>query len=83
MPEIMLKEHEKTSFLAVVAVSTVGYVQEQGVSIAGLPLSTQSADNTLQNAYNNRQSDLQVQGEGFVTKLLPEISKAQDSEDSF
>jgi hypothetical protein len=61
---------KKLLFLAVVAVLIVGYVQEQGVSIPGLSLSTQSADRTLQNAINNRQSDLQVQGEGVVTKIL-------------
>jgi len=61
---------KKLVFLAVVAVLIVGYIQEQGISIPGLPVSTQSADRTLQNAYNNRQSDLQVQGEGVVTKVL-------------
>jgi len=61
---------KKLFFIAVVAVLIVGYIQEQGISISGLPVSTQSADRTLQNAYNNRQSDLQVQGEGVVTKVL-------------
>ena len=55
---------------AVVAAVAVGYVKEQGVSIPGIALWTQSADSALQNAYNNRQSDLQVQGEGVVTKIL-------------
>ena len=61
---------KKLLFLAVIAALIVGYIQEQGVSLPGLPVSTQSADRTLQNAYNNRQSDLQVQGEGVVMKLL-------------
>lgn len=61
---------KKLLFIAVVAVLIVGYIQEQGISIPGLPVSTQSADRTLQNAYNNRQSDLQVQGEGVVMKVL-------------
>jgi len=60
----------KPLFLAVVAILIVGYVQQQGVSIPELPGSTESADRTLQNAYTNRQSDLQVQGEGVVTKVL-------------
>ena len=63
---------KKLLFLAVVAVLIVEYAQQQGVSIPGLPASTQSADRTLQNAFNNRQSDLQVQGEGIVAKLLPD-----------
>ena len=63
---------KKLLFLAVVAVLMVEYAQQQGVSIPGLPASTQSADRTLQNAFNNRQSDLQVQGEGIVAKLLPD-----------
>ncbi|MGI9320007.1 MAG: DUF3465 domain-containing protein [Thiogranum sp.] len=61
---------KKLLFLAVIAALIVGYIQEQGVSLPGLPVSTQSADRTLQNAYNNRQSDLRVQGEGVVTKIL-------------
>ncbi len=31
-----------------------------------------SADSALQTAFNNRQSDLQVQGEGVVIKILPD-----------
>jgi len=57
-------------FLVVAAVLIVAYVQEQGVSIPGLPVATENTDRTLQNAYDNRQSDLQVQGEGVVTKIL-------------
>ena len=30
------------------------------------------ADSTLENAYKNRQSNLQVRGEGVVTKILPD-----------
>lgn len=61
---------KKLFFLAVVAILTYGFVQEQGISIPGFSSSTQSAASALQNAYNNRQSDLQVQGEGVVTKML-------------
>jgi len=63
---------KKLIFLAVVAVLIYGYVQEKGVSIPGFSLWTQSADSTLQNAYKNRQSNLQIQGEGVVTKILPD-----------
>jgi hypothetical protein len=56
--------------LVVVAVLTYAYIQEQGISIPGFSLWTQSTDNTLQDAYNNRQNGLQVYGEGIVTEIL-------------
>jgi len=64
---------KKLLFLAVILVLTGNFlVQEKGVSIPGLSLGPSGADSTLENAYNNRQSDLQVQGEGVVTKMLPD-----------
>ena len=63
---------KKLLFLAVVAVLAYGFFQEQGISVPGFSSWTQSTDSTLQNAYNNRQSDLQVQGEGVVMKILPD-----------
>jgi hypothetical protein len=58
--------------LLAVAVSLIyGFVYEKSISIPlNISLSSQSSDSTLQNAYKNRQSDLQVQGEGVVIKLL-------------
>ena len=55
-----------------VAVSLIyGFVYEKGISIPlNISLSSQSSDTTLQNAYKNRQSHLQVQGKGVVIKLL-------------
>jgi len=61
---------KKLLLLAVGAVLLYGYIQEQGISIPGLPVTSQSANRTLQNAYNDRKSDIQVQGEGVVTKIL-------------
>jgi hypothetical protein len=61
---------KKLLLLAVVVVSAYVLVLELGISIPGFLLWNQSADTTLQNAYNNRQSDLQVRGEGIVTKIL-------------
>jgi hypothetical protein len=51
--------------LLVVAVSLIyGFVYEKSISIPlNISLSSQSSDSSLQNAYKNRQSDLQVQGE--------------------
>ena len=63
---------KKFLFLAVVAVLAYGYVQEQGFSRPDFSIWTQSADSSLQAAYNNKQSDLQVQGEGVVAKILPD-----------
>ena len=61
---------KKLVLLAVVAIWAYGYVQEWEISLPGVSSRTQSTDATVQNAYNNRQSDAQVQGEGTVTKIL-------------
>ena len=61
---------KKLLVLVVVAALAYGFVQKQGISLPGLSSWTQGADSTLQDAYDNRQSDVQVQGEGVVTKLL-------------
>jgi len=58
--------------LVVVAVFAYGFAQEQGISIPDFSSWTQSSDATLQDAYKNRQSDLQVQGKGDVIKILPD-----------
>jgi len=64
---------KKLLFLIIaVAVFTYVVIQEQGTSVPGVSLKTQRAENTLQTAYNNRQSDLQVRGEGVVTAILPD-----------
>lgn len=61
---------KKIIFLAIVVILTFGYVQKQGVSSTGCSSWNQDADNTLETAFNNRQSHLQVQGEGIVMKIL-------------
>lgn len=66
---------KKIVFLIIVVVIVYGYVQENGVSIPGLPSFSASSDSTIQNAYNKRQSDLQVQGIGIVTAVLPDDLK--------
>jgi len=63
---------KKYIFLAVIAVLAYGYIQEQRFSPPDLSSITQSDDSLLQHAFNNRQSDLQVQGEGVVIKILPD-----------
>lgn len=61
---------KKLLFLAVVAVLAYWFIQEQGISIPGFSSRTKSADSPLQNAYNNRQNNIQVQGEGVVETIL-------------
>lgn len=58
--------------LAVVAVLIYGFVQDQGIAIPGISTQTDHASHAVLNAFNNRQSDVQVQGEGVVTKVLPD-----------
>ena len=67
---VTLKNMKKLLFLAVIAALIYGYVQQQGVYLPASSPSTESADTSLHNAYKNRQSDLQVRGEGVVTKIL-------------
>jgi len=64
---------KRAALLAFVVVALVyGYVEERGLSLPGTAPSSQGAQSTLQAAYRNRQSDLQVQGEGMVTRILPD-----------
>lgn len=66
---------KKLVILIIVAVLGYGYIREQGVSIPSLSSSNTSSDSAIQAAYDNRQSDLQVQGEGVVKRVLPDDSE--------
>jgi Protein of unknown function (DUF3465) len=61
---------KKYIFLAVFAILICGYVHDRGISLPSFSSWTQSDNSILQRAYNNRQSNLQVQGEGVVLKIL-------------
>jgi hypothetical protein len=61
---------KKIVLVVVVAIGAWGYVQNWENSVAGNSLSTPGTYTSPQSAYNNRQSDTQVQGEGTVTKIL-------------
>jgi len=63
---------KKPLFLVVAAVLVYGVIQVSEISIPGISSWTQNSDNALQSAYDNRQSDLQVQGQGIVSKILPD-----------
>ena len=60
---------KKFALILVIAALAYGYVQEQGISLPWPPTSTGSND-TLRDAFANKQSDVQVKGEGTVTKIL-------------
>ena len=60
---------KKLILFAVIAALAYGYFQYRGLSLPG-PSSEMAAEIALQNAYANRQSDIQVKGAGKVTKLL-------------
>jgi hypothetical protein len=66
---------KKLAFLVIVAALAYSLVQEQGISIPGLSSWNNSTGSTLQTAYSNGQSDLQVQGEGIVTRILSDDLK--------
>jgi len=57
-------------FLIIAALLAYGFLQERDILPPGISLSPVSSDNVLQAAYNNRQSDLQIQGRGIVVKAL-------------
>jgi hypothetical protein len=58
--------------LAGAIVYGLGLVQEQGISIPGFNSSSPGTRNAIETAYNNRQSDVQVQGQGKVSRVLPD-----------
>ena len=60
---------KKLLLFVVFAVVALAYLQDQDFTFSGSPTST-SSDSVLQSAYANRRSDVQVQGEGTVTKIL-------------
>ncbi|MGD2180181.1 DUF3465 domain-containing protein [Lusitaniella coriacea] len=48
------------------------FTPSAGVSIPVITASVKNGDRLLRDAFKNRRSDLQVQGEGVVIKLLPD-----------
>jgi hypothetical protein len=66
---------KKLIFLAVIALLVFGYLQERGVRLPGPSSPANDGDRQLQQAFDNRQSDIQVRGEGVVVKVLPDDRK--------
>ena len=60
---------KKILLIVVIAVLVYGYFKVQDFSSTG-PSSSMVAEIALQNAFSNRQSDVQVKGGGKVTRLL-------------
>jgi hypothetical protein len=58
------------SILVILLVVAYGLATEQGVNITGLSETSTVSDNSIQHAYENQQSDLQVRGQGTVSKVL-------------
>jgi hypothetical protein len=62
---------KKLAIVLVIAALAYGYVQEQGIAPPWSPTPTSVGSNTaLQDAIATRQSNVQVKGEGIVTKVL-------------
>lgn len=65
---------KKNIFMAALAI-VIYLLAQQGASIPDLSSITQSSDTTLQSAFVNEQSDLQIQGQGVVKKVLADDRK--------
>ena len=64
----------KVIILLVVAAVVYGleFYHDQGGFTADSPTRSQHSDSVIETAYNNRQSDVQVQGQGRVLRILPD-----------
>ncbi len=65
---------KKNIFMAALAI-VIYLLAQQRSSIPDLSSITQSSDTTLQSAFVNEQSDLQIQGQGVVKKVLADDRK--------
>jgi hypothetical protein len=70
-----LRNMKKIVILIIITVLGYGYIQEKGFSLPGMSSWSNGSGSTIQTAYNNKQSDLQVRGEGVVTRVLPDDLK--------
>ena len=65
---------KKFLVLIIVGVLIFGleFAKESGVSVPGFDSRGQGSGNAVETAYNNQQSDVQVQGQGIVLRVLPD-----------
>ncbi len=61
---------KKILFIVVAALLSYGFLLEQNITLPGDSAPGQNAETTPQSAYQNKQSDLQVQGQGSVLRIL-------------
>ncbi|MCP4341504.1 MAG: DUF3465 domain-containing protein [Desulfobulbaceae bacterium] len=66
---------KKILFFIVTLVLVYGYTKDQGIVIPSLGSSSSDSDSTLETAFRNRQSNLQIKGQGKVVKILPDDRK--------
>lgn len=58
--------------LVAAAIYGLEFYQDQGVSTPGSATLSRGSDSTIGAAFKNRQSDIQVRGQGTVLKVLPD-----------
>ena len=65
---------KKLIFLLAVAAAIYGldFVQEQGLTERGPSSNSPGLNRAVESAYENRQSDIQVRGQGTVLRVLPD-----------
>jgi len=63
---------KKLLLFAVAAVMAYGYLQGPDIGLPGASGWRQEGNSAVTAAYRDRQSDVQVQGEGVVTRVLPD-----------
>lgn len=63
---------KKSLVITIIAVLAYGYLHLQGLTTSGPVSSAHESDSTLQTAYRNQQSNLQVDGDGVVVRVLPD-----------
>ena len=63
---------KKIAILIIAAALGFGYIQEKDFFLPAISSWSNGSDSAIQTAYTNRQSDLQVQGAGVVTRILPD-----------
>jgi hypothetical protein len=61
---------KKILLILIVAFLAYSFLHEGGISIPFMSLSDSTRDGVLQEAYNNQESGLQVEGKGVVIKTL-------------
>lgn len=67
---------KKLIYLVILAALIFGALEQKGNLIPGIAMEPSNAGNLLlESAFSNRQSNIQVQGEGLVTRLLPDDLK--------